>query len=116
MNMPKYLTFTIPGFDGDTQTIDAPGVIPQGGIESGGKGATALQNGIVILLMGITVLSLFFLIWGGIKWITSEGDKTKLDAARKTLIYALVGLVLAFLSFFIVNFVGGFFNISLLGS
>jgi hypothetical protein len=110
-----YLALKIPGVDGESREIIAPSEIPTGGLEPGGKGNTALQSSITLLLITVTVLSLFFLIFGGIKWITSQGDKSRLDSARKTIIYAIVGLVLAFMAFFIVNIVGTFLGVKLLG-
>lgn len=67
-------------------------------------------NIINILLVISIVVSLFFLIWGGIKWITSGGDKGKIEQARSTLIAAVVGLAISLLAFFIVDFVLGFFT------
>lgn len=51
------------------------------------------------------VISLGFLIYGGIKWITSGGDKNAVSSARSTLIAAIVGLVIVFLSYVILNLV-----------
>ena len=61
--------------------------------------------GVVIqVLLVIAIIScVFFLIWGGIRWIASGGDKGKVDQARGTLTAAVVGLVIALLSFFILN-------------
>lgn len=103
-----YIALTLP----DGKKIVAPNEVPTGGLEPGGKGQAIIQNSITILLITIIILSLFFLIFGGIRWITSSGDKAKLDSARKTIIYAIVGLALALLSFFIVNLVGQLFGIS----
>lgn len=55
------------------------------------------------------IVALAFLIWGGLKWILSGGDKGKVDAARQTIIAAVIGLVVIFLSYFILNFVVGLF-------
>jgi lipopolysaccharide/colanic/teichoic acid biosynthesis glycosyltransferase len=44
------------------------------------------------------------LIWGAIKWITSGGDKGKVDAARNTIVAAVIGLIVLLLSFVIINF------------
>lgn len=68
---------------------------------------------IVLLLIVAVIVSVFFLIYGGIKWITSGGDKTGVESARNHIIAAIVGLIIALLAFFILNFVGGFFGISL---
>ena len=55
------------------------------------------------------VVALLYLIWGGFKWLTSGGDKTAVQGAREHLVAAIVGLVVIFLSYFILNFVVGFF-------
>lgn len=110
----NYLALTIPGIDGKPEQVAVPGNIPSGGLAKGEDGATALQWGISAFLLVITVLSLFFLIFGGIKWITSSGDKSKIDNARKTIIYAIVGLMLAFFSFFIISLLGNLFGVTLL--
>ena len=56
------------------------------------------------------IIALGFLIWGGIQWILSGGDKGKVESARGIIVAALVGLVLVFLSYFILNIVVGFFT------
>lgn len=74
----------------------------------------AIISSVVLLLFIIAaLLALFFLIWGGIKWILSGGDKSKVEAARSTIIAALIGLVVTFLSFFLLTFVLSIFGISL---
>ncbi len=105
--MLEKLALSVPG----SGELQAPGVVPQGGLQDGGAGATALANGLTIFLIAAAVLCLFFLLFGGIKWIMSDGDKSKIDSARKTIIFAIVGLLLAFLSFFIINVVGGLFGV-----
>ncbi len=49
------------------------------------------------------IFALAFMIYAGFKMITSGGDPKKIDDARKTLVYAILGLVIIFISFFIVN-------------
>lgn len=109
-----YLALSIPGVDGGSRQVVAPKEIPTGGLEPGGKGEAILQYSIVLLLITVVTLSLFFLIFGGIKWITSGGDKSKVDSARKTIIYAIIGLIVAFSAYFIVSLVGLFFHVELL--
>lgn len=72
---------------------------------------TLVQRIIVILLIFAVLISLFFLIFGGIKWILSGGDKTGVETARNMIIAAIVGLVIAFLAFFILNVVLGLFGL-----
>lgn len=58
----------------------------------------------LLLLLGAAA-ALIFLIIGGFKWITAGGDKTKVEAARSTIVGAIIGLIVVFLSFFVINFV-----------
>ena len=51
-------------------------------------------NMLQAVLVIAALLTLFYLIWGGIDWLTAEGDAEKLTAARKKLINAVVGLIL----------------------
>jgi hypothetical protein len=68
---------------------------------------------ITILLIAAAIIALFFLIWGGIRWITSGGDKSKVDSARQTIIASIIGLIISLLAFFIITLVLGLFNLSL---
>lgn len=99
--MDKLLSLTIGG-----KTIEAPPQIPQGGLGAGGGGQKFIQNGISLLLIAALILSFIFILLSGIKWIMSGGDKAKIDSARKTLTYAIIGLILALCSIAIVNLVG----------
>lgn len=57
----------------------------------------------LVLLVG--TIAVIFIIIGGIRFILSGGDPKKLDQAKKTITFAVLGLILVFLSFFIVNFI-----------
>ena len=70
-----------------------------------------IQNVIITILVISAVVALVFLVWGGFKWITSGGDKAKVEAARNTIIAAVVGLIVAFLAYFILAVVLGIFGI-----
>jgi len=45
------------------------------------------------------------IIYGGVKYSTSAGDPSKATAAKNTIMYAIVGLIVAILAFAIVRFV-----------
>ena len=45
------------------------------------------------------------LIWGGIRYVLSGGDSGAVSSAKKTILYAVVGLIVAILAYAIVNFV-----------
>lgn len=50
-------------------------------------------------------------IYGGVLYITSQGDPEKLTKAKKTLLYAIIGIFLVALSWAIViTLSGGFLN------
>lgn len=57
------------------------------------------------LLLAAVILSLLYLVYGGIKWITSGGDKAKLDGARSHITAAIVGLIISLSAYFILNIV-----------
>ena len=57
----------------------------------------------------IALVALFYLVWGAFKWLTSGGDKTNIETARGHIIAAIVGLIIAFLSYVILNLVWQFF-------
>lgn len=52
------------------------------------------------------IVALFFIIFAGIRFIISGGDPKQVEGARKTLTYAIIGLVIILLSFFIVSLIG----------
>jgi len=60
-----------------------------------------------ILLFVIGAISVIMLIIGGIKYTVSNGDSSQVTSAKNTILYAIVGLVIAFLAFAAVNWVLG---------
>ena len=93
------------------QTINAPATVPTGGIQTVAK---VVGNTLTILLIAAVILTLVYLILGGIAWIQSGGDKQKVSQARARITYAIIGLIVALASFFIINVIGYFFNVNLL--
>jgi len=55
----------------------------------------------------IGAISVIMLIYGGIRYTISGGDSSNVTAAKNTILYAIVGIVVALLSYAIVNFVIG---------
>jgi ABC-type Fe3+ transport system permease subunit len=72
----------------------------------GGEGSifTTVVN---VLLFIIGAICVIMLIWGGIRYTTSAGNAASVTAAKNTIMYAIIGLVIAFLAFAIVNWVLG---------
>jgi len=99
----RLLSLTIGG-----TPILAPSGIPAGGLtETYSYGSNILT----IVYVIVTILALAYLLWGGYRWIMSGGDKTKIQNARNTLIFAIVGLIFIFLSFLIINIITYIFNV-----
>lgn len=71
-----------------------------------GKTLGAITN---FIFFGALVIALIFLIWGGIKWLASGGDKTAVEEARNHITAAIIGLVIIFLAYLIINVISFFF-------
>ena len=65
-------------------------------------------NGVINGIVGILGLAcVIVMIVGGVKYMTSTGDPGKVKAAKDTILYGLIGLIVCALAFAIVNFVIG---------
>lgn len=71
---------------------------------------TGSLNTILTLIINIFsaivgVIAVIMIIVGGLRYITSGGDSNKVSAAKSTLLYAIIGLVIVALAQLIVHFV-----------
>jgi len=57
------------------------------------------------LLVMAGALAVVFLIIGGVQYVISAGNPTSAEKAKKTIIYALIGIIIIAASAFLVNFV-----------
>ncbi len=57
------------------------------------------------ILYIVGIVAVIMLIIGGVKYVISGGDAKKVTDAKNTVLYAIIGLVIAFLAYAIVNFV-----------
>lgn len=73
-----------------------------------------ITNVITLLLIGGVLIFFFYFIFGAIKWISSGGDKGKVESARGTIAQALIGLVILFSTFAIVELIGNIFGVNIL--
>lgn len=78
-----------------------------------GKLISALV-GVLLIISGL--LAFFFLILGGIQWITSGGDKAGMEAARNKITHAIVGLIIVGAAWAIMLLVQGFLGVQIIGS
>ena len=58
----------------------------------------------------IASLATLMILVAAFMYITSSGDPTKIENAKKTLVWAIVGIVVAFLAYGIVNLVASFLS------
>jgi Type IV secretion system pilin len=68
--------------------------------------ASSLQNTLIgfanVLIGLVAIVSVFFIIWGAIQWMNEGAEK-----GQKTVVNAVIGLVIAVLAFFIVQLATG---------
>ena len=57
------------------------------------------------ILYIVGIIAVIMLIFGGVKYVISGGDAKKVTDAKNTVLYAIIGLVIAFLAYAIINFV-----------
>lgn len=51
------------------------------------------------------LVALFLVIFGGFKYMTSGGDQKAVESGKKTIMWAIIGLVVVLLSFAVVRFI-----------
>lgn len=79
-----------------------------------GLGQNLLAQGFRIAFFFVAILALCYFLFGAFKWIISQGDKKEIENSRNTMIYALMGMVITFLAFLVVNIIGRVFGVTLL--
>lgn len=62
----------------------------------------ALINGVIAI---VGIVAVIIIIVGGQRFIVSQGDPQKINAARGMIIYGVIGLIVALVAFGVVNFV-----------
>lgn len=67
---------------------------------------TTISN---VMLFLVGAVSVIMVVIGGLRYVISGGNSASVGAAKNTILYAIVGLVIALLAYAIVNFVIGSF-------
>jgi len=99
-------------------TIPGPGgpliIRPVGGMPRGGTNTLSgiLQTAVELLFIFAIIFALFMLIYSGWLWMTSGGDKQKITQVKLRITYAIIGLIVTFLSFMIINMLSNFFRVT----
>lgn len=65
-----------------------------------------IVNNVANFIFGfIVILSIIFLVWGGIQYVTAGGDEAQMEKAKSTITYAIIGLFVAGVAYAIVTLV-----------
>lgn len=67
-----------------------------------------LSNMIALFYTAAAIVLIFMLLWGAFDWITSEGEKEKLESARNKIINAIIGIMLFAVAFAVIQILGQF--------
>ncbi len=100
----------LPATDASATWIDTVnnGTNATGGSESGVTNLEdTVKNVINAILYGVGIIAVVMMILGGVQYATSAGDTAKVTKAKNTILYGIIGLVVAVLAYAIVNFVLG---------
>jgi len=72
------------------------------------KAAPRIGLAIIEILLRVSgMVAVGFIIYGGFRYLTSQGEPEAYKMAQKTIVNALIGLVIAILAVTIVSFIGG---------
>jgi hypothetical protein len=81
------------------------------GIDDGAGGNSgislkaAIKVVVNVLMFIVGAVSVIMIIIGGLKYVVSNGDSNQIQSAKNTILYAVIGIVVALLAFAIVSFV-----------
>lgn len=94
-------------YDAAAQVRDGADASEQAGQSAlgGDSLGVIVKNVVNALLYVIGALAVIMLIWGGIRYTTSGGNANSVTAAKNTILYAVIGLIVAILAYAIVNWV-----------
>jgi hypothetical protein len=73
------------------------------GVCGGAGGVLGNIANVLIFLVG--AVAVIMLIWGGLQYVISAGDSKRVESAKNTILYSIIGIVVAILAYAIVNFV-----------
>lgn len=66
-----------------------------------------------VLLIVAAIAAFMYLLYGGIQWIISGGDKAKVEAAQHRIQAALLGLIIVFAVWALFTVIGGYLGINI---
>lgn len=83
-------------------------------VESGSVAIGKLIGALIGAILTFSfILAFIYLIMGGLSWVTSAGDKSKLETARNKITHALVGLIIVASTWAVMKLVGQFLGLNM---
>lgn len=106
---PAYAISALPAFAEDVV------LNPSGNFEElGGITFPKLVSTAIGLIMLVVALVFFFmLIWGGLRWVMSQGEEKAVGAAKAQITNALIGLAIVFSAWAIMQLIKTIFGIDI---
>ena len=74
-------------------------------IVSGNNLVAVLQNLLGTVLLGLGILAFLYVVYGGYLYVTAGGDPAKAEKGRNSIVYAMIGIFIIFLSYSFVRYV-----------
>lgn len=97
------------------QVLNLPGNVTINGPLNATKNftnlASVVNNSLTFVFAIAGILLLLYLIWGGFDYLTSMGDPKKAEAANKKISSAIIGIIIIFISYWIVQLAEYLLNI-----
>jgi len=89
--------------------------LPQGDSQGGANVVGIVMRSLISVFLTVAVVAfvLYFLL-GGIHWITSRGDESKVKEAQQRITNAVIGLSVVFLLFVFLKLLGTIFDVEAL--
>ena len=75
-----------------------------------GDGTSLIVSALTWIYSITGIIAAVFVVFGGISYVTANGDPSKLQKAKNTILYALIGLIVIALAEIITSFVAGKIN------
>ena len=95
-----------PAVSAETPAQKYTGTAAQQAATADSRDLMSILNLIINVALGVIgFVAVVMIIMGGVQYTTSSGDAAKVTKAKNTILYGVVGLVIALLAFAIVNFI-----------
>lgn len=62
-----------------------------------------------VMLFVVGAISVIMVVVGGLRYVVSGGNSSNITTAKNTILYAIVGLIIAIMAYAVINFVIGSF-------